>query len=430
MALTSCKQGLNRLLRGVIVAFLFISLFRRKSFVSLEASGSAGDAGETRSGDSSKTLGRTAPPLSADDQKKPARSLTVDILSVGSVTRPDYQETQKETFGAHPAVRHFFRVAEKDDSDRGCSEILQLTDVEGIVQFCRSKRLGKARRGQLSHFQKMRKNYATFRWLKKKQNPVGWMCAQKRPVDGLVSVLHSYSRSSSLPDYLFVVDDDTFVNLHGVLSVLSSSYPATEAYAVAGCMVRSDRRVFNFTIPFGGFGLVLSRPVLQNFLTPIHCNVGAAAATGGGRVVAEAVCQHVQRNEIGEQSLFQEGMTVADLMHHYVTAHSYQHYRNWTLPGYCFHSDWAMGYFINFYHMARHTTDDPLYQDVPQDRLHAYRGSQVGPGPDGKIAKLGECRHNNRPEQGGGPCTAEAHFCHYATPQQMKELYHQQAGTT
>jgi hypothetical protein len=52
------------------------------------------------------------------------------------------------------------------------------------------------------------------------KNNAGWMCAQKRPVDGLFNVLQNYKdRAMDIPLYLFIIDDDTHINMDSLTKI-------------------------------------------------------------------------------------------------------------------------------------------------------------------------------------------------------------------
>jgi hypothetical protein len=51
----------------------------------------------------------------------PKGGLVVDIMSIGSKTRLNYQEAQRSTFAKHMSVRFFFNITEDDDADVNCS---------------------------------------------------------------------------------------------------------------------------------------------------------------------------------------------------------------------------------------------------------------------------------------------------------------------
>jgi hypothetical protein len=184
---------------------------------------------------------------------------TVDILNVGSLLQPLLSRAQKETMGSHRAVRNFFHVTEVNDTETACSKNLTLDHMRRIVHFCLqpAEGIGLA----YTILKKMRSHYARMKWLQKKVNPPGWMCAQKRPFDGFAQIIATYESQSDrrddndltiiqkrLPDYLIIMDDDTWVNLDNVLQYIPNEYPMDEPHAVAGCMIRSNIYKHNFTI--------------------------------------------------------------------------------------------------------------------------------------------------------------------------------------
>jgi hypothetical protein len=198
--------------------------------------------------------------------------LVMDIVSIGSKMRLDFQQAQAATFGRHRSVRYFFNITEADDADPTCSETLSSEDAYGIANHCRSRNYSK----QQFLLRYLHNHYARAQWLAKKANPAGWMCAQTRPSHGLHTAVTHYRRllqasaatqgkASSwrtvLPDYLVVTDDDTYMNLELVTHYLSSSAFADDhqSRAIAGCMIRSPIREINFTIPYGGFGMIFNQ---------------------------------------------------------------------------------------------------------------------------------------------------------------------------
>lgn len=182
--------------------------------------------------------------------------LTFDILSIGSNTRPDFLHAQRHSFGSHKAVRHFFDATEVDDLDPNCSTSLSMDDVKAISKFCSTKRW-KAHQFLMLN---QRSSYASAAWLSKKTHPAGWMCAQKRPSFGFGKVVDFYRTHPELPDYLIIMDDDTYYNIDHVEAFMTTNMmDPSIAYAIAGCMVRSRVREVNFTFPFGGYGMIFSR---------------------------------------------------------------------------------------------------------------------------------------------------------------------------
>jgi hypothetical protein len=189
--------------------------------------------------------------------------LVVDIMSIGSNTRIHYQQVQRETFGSHKSVRFFFNITELDDSDPTCADNFTPEDSYAVSEFCHSHRW----RPHQFLLRYLRNPYARTRWLKNKASPNGWMCAQVRPSHGMAKVVAKYREmeqthgEKALPDYLVIADDDTYVNIELFEQYMSTFDPSIPR-SVAGCMVRSPIQQVNFTIPYGGFGMVFSKGTL------------------------------------------------------------------------------------------------------------------------------------------------------------------------
>jgi|UniRef100_A0A8J9X684 hypothetical protein len=348
----------------------------------------------------------------AQTQLERHSKISIDIISVGSHARPIYQEAQERFFGPKDSVRNFFRITEEDDTEADCSSKLTTSQLEKVVTFCksRSRVLGE----EFFHLKQMATHYARVQWLNKKANAIGWLCAQKRPFDGLVKALGAY-RAQGTPDYLLVLDDDSWVNIDQLEVSLPSMYPAKTPYAVAGCMLRSRVREHNFTFPYGGWGMIFSRSAIENLMKPLFCN------NPTDRIEDEFLrlaCWRLSENSIGEQKVFREGMSVAQLMHAYVTDQPYQQVDSWNSVGYCLHSDWVWGYFANFYHISVHA-NTPYFSQVLEDRLQGFNGSEIYTGrrtPANDQLRR-ECRN-----EGDDMCTKNSNICHYVTPQHMEKL--------
>jgi hypothetical protein len=182
--------------------------------------------------------------------------------------------------------------------------------------------------------------YANERWLRNKANPAGWMCAQTRPVQGFYKVIQYYKQQRQpLPDYLIIMDDDTYYNMQLFQEHFQVHYPnSSEPIAVAGCLVRSPIHEINFTIPFGGYGFTLSRGYLQHMMRPIQCPRD------------HDWCHAIRRtSHLDERPLFQNGMTLTDLLHAYATNQPFVDFSNWT-TGFCLHSDWYVTLLSMRYH--------------------------------------------------------------------------------
>jgi hypothetical protein len=346
-------------------------------------------------------------PATAHLVTKWAPSTTIDILSTGTIERPEYQNAQERTFGSHFTVRQFVRLTEFDDSEKDCSTNLTQPIAERIIYYC-GRRIKPYKT-----LERIKRLYATKQYMQKKTNWPGWFCAQKRPLDGFQRLLKQYqSPNGTIPDYLIFVDDDTYMNMDHVVPFVKENYPAAEAHAVAGCLLRP--RFTNFTLAYGGWSTILTRPTIEQFLLPIHC-----AQKNTTDEFTQKVCDRLAENGIGEQPLFREGMSVADLMYAYVTDQLYTNFLKWNKAGYCLHSDQTLAYFLNFYYISS-LTDDPKFQHIPMERIKGYNNSYyfVGRQRPGQRVNRKQCLHKN-----DDSCTSEAHVCHYINPEHMDLLH-------
>lgn len=296
---------------------------------------------------------------------------TIDIISVGSETRPEYQKMQKATFGSHPSVRHFFAITEKDDVDQDCHDRLTMIDVLQISGFC-----GGLRR-DIEHKHRLlfdfKNKFANPDWLQRTtKNPAGWMCAQKRPMAGFGKALETYRKYTNhtqqqqqqldLPDFLVIMDDDTWYNMEYVMkglkelqkepSVLNGRVGAS--FVVAGCLIRSKLKRFKWSFPFGGWGTIFSRGALEAMMQPLHCGDIISAnntamnmepyveSNNSTSDYSSLFCPKLAKNRVGELKTYRDGMSLVDLMYNYVMREPYLDHANWDV-GFCMHSDWVWG---------------------------------------------------------------------------------------
>jgi hypothetical protein len=365
--------------------------------------------------------------------------LVVDIMSVGSKTRLDYQETQRNTFAKHKSVRFFFNITEDDDADLNCSISLVANDSYAIANFCRppldgsSSRWGKHHR--LMRFMEI--YYELPSDLEKKTYPSGWICAQARPTHGFGKVVARYRAmkdtygDAALPDYLLIADDDTYVNMDLFVEYMSN-FDGGVPRAIAGCLIRTPSEELNFSFPYGGYGTIFSKGkspslkmamnecrsfsaanlfkfkskgALELYMRPVNCSIDKMDN------FSKNVCSQVDASQIGEKALFKDGMSVSDLQIEYASFQPYTKYKDWT-TGFCLHSDWVWGYFSNFYHLAKHS-DDTFFKNVPQDRMEGYNQSEL-------YGLRGIC--NNRRTKRRRNCDVSSPICHYVTPNDMLNL--------
>ena len=275
-----------------------------------------------------------------------------------------------------------------------------------------------------------------------------------------MSILQQYSHfpknttlstKEALPDYLFIIDDDTYVNMPLVLDELfslpSSSSSATsdaglEARMVAGCMHRP--RFMNFSFPMGGYGYFISKPSLERWMRPLYCENGNSNTTNEIITTLNATtvqrqqqqnhspedddfvthaCRRIVQNQIGEGAMFRQGMSIAELMRAYTTAYAYLDIDQWTGPGFCLHSDTTLAYFSNYYRLSEHASTvnrQHFRWNFEEDRLIGYKGSVkfLGQQWRGSRKQKRECNHRN-----DTLCTAESELCHYITPEHLVALH-------
>jgi hypothetical protein len=334
--------------------------------------------------------------IQAVDGIESLKSQMIDIISVGSLLKTSFQDAQQRTFGSHAAVRNFFRVTEASDSDQECFMKLASDELEEIISFC--SEANEEESAVETQFRKM---------LFRPKKHTGWMCAQKRPIDGLYYVLTQYKSGMKIPEYLAIIDDDTYINMDSVTDILIKEFPAHIPQLAAGCNFDYLTKI-SFSFPYGGFGSFISKAAIERLLRPIDCSATEADA------FTRLACWRLSANHMGEERFFQDGMSVIDLMHRFATDQPFGDVANWK-SGYCMHSDHALAYFMNFYHIA--VPDAELERaSKPSDTLRkTYSFTALT--DERYPGRQGECA--NEKEE----CTIDNHICHYILPDQMEKLY-------
>ena len=403
------------------LAILHIKLSSTNSVFTMERLLEAGNAAViTRSSSS------LPPPLILLDDGFDDSSISVDIVSVGSFTKSDFQKAQEDTFRTHPSVRNFYRITELNDTDTTCHTDLTLNELEKVVKYCKNP----------SH----RKHISDTSWLLRRlvyhpKNHTGWLCAQKRPMDGLYSALQQYVNNNiPIPNYLFIIDDDTYINMNLLMETLEQNH--TEASAavahnhlmsspqlVTGCRFNYPQRE-HFLFPFGGFSTIMSRTVIRNLIQPIHCSSSSSSSSSdsNSNVLAtttrhgfvQSACWRLKQNLMGELQYFRDGMSIGDLMYVYAKQLSFTEVDSWKNgQGFCFHSDHALGYFFGYYHIA--VPDEQFTLALHNSSM--YETMRYNYGYVNLAGPPGGCKHfKNR-------CTVKSKICHYIPPQQMHNLF-------
>jgi len=269
-----------------------------------------------------------------------ARSLlTLDVVSVGSTTRPHYLQGQVQTWASPEHVRTYHAVTELDDANPVCA-----SDMGSVREYTNSCRQNPNFSEDARRF--VDKNFG-FTEGSDYQDSIerllpGWFCAQRRTMQGVLGYINKLDLED-IPDYLIIVDDDTYFDTHGFHQHLQGTDP-NDSRAYAGCLFeKNSEEGIMWEFPYGGFGFVLSKGAIRQMMTPLHCD-GSNDSTFENKP-----CQALEDNRINEKPFFKEGMTIVELM---------SNYSAFSEP-LCFHSDWIMGYMVDFYlPVIRHTSTE------------------------------------------------------------------------
>ena len=259
------------------------------------------------------------------------RGPVVDILSIGSQRRPDYLQAQAETFGAHPVIRHFRTATEVNDTEQDCASNLTDFQITKISNYCKDmNRFADAPDSEYSFLKMRADKYFGPETLLDKPNPAGWLCAQKRPMDGMYELISSYPKND-FPDYLIVMDDDTWVNMDVFLRTLQSNFTIDRPLLVAGCRISSRRGERHFKFPYGGWGYTFTKSLLEAMTKPRHCPPEHADDS--------EFCERLALNNAGEREVFLDGMSALELMYQYAHHQRMTDIDNWTRAGFCMYSE-------------------------------------------------------------------------------------------
>ena len=381
------------------------------------------------------------------DTGEPSRRPVFDVLTISSIERPEIVNAQRSTWGSHPTIRNFMEVNEKDDPDPQCR--LKYNDtslVDQYVDHCKRRRTAWPTRNNITSI--FTSNFARKQWLQKKKNPGGWLCAQRRMAMGLAKLRAKYEKEA-IPDLLVLSDDDMYLNVDlletdldlmlsqstksitktntNTLSAVEQNilmggesikaWADTDAKVYAGCLVISaPAPIVQFTFPYGGWGTFFTKGAIERLIQPLHCNADTKAPRSS---FEEEACSRLagglHLDLLSESRYFEDGMSISDLMGALASN---------TKTPYCMHSDWAVGYFVNFYNISGVQWEGPdsdashgrssWYPDVPQTRIFP-----IGVGQKSWLYRqqLGNCR------MVGENCNNSSLVCHYVSEMQMKRIH-------
>jgi hypothetical protein len=370
-------------------------------------------------------------------------SITFDVISIGSLSKPDLQDAQERTFGSHSVIRNWYRLNELNDTDATCFSELSSENVAMIISKCKTSFSNNDDDGDTTSISEISRKIRLRVF--NPRNHTGWMCAQKRPIDGLYKVLQKYQSLDnhdatdtmlSLPNYLVIVDDDTYMNMKYLMDALPQQYPSHESFIITGCRMTHPKRI-QFTFPYGGFGTILSQRAIENLMRPIHCPDYNAQqhqpptnfflnATQNDLFETMA-CWRLKQNLFGEQRFFEDGMSVLDLMYAYSSGLLFTKVNEWKNGiDFCFHSDHALGYFLGFYHVA---VTDTKWASIASElknnakkKMSNYLNDHLRKAftYTGLPGTFNGCRNRRK------GCTDDAPFCHYMDPVQMQHMHNLQ----
>jgi hypothetical protein len=351
----------------------------------------------------------------------PLVNLTIDAASIGCRNKSAWMQAQVDTWRASN-VRFFFESTEQDDIDPTCNEVMKPDTVKKIALFCGRQMLSEDKY-KLRMLAKA--FFAQPKWLEKTNKGIGWLCAQQRFASMLgkggkfYQIQLEVDKSFELPSFLLIQDDDTYYNMDMLeqellLKVKDVSIP----FAAAGCLVHMPIHMLNFSFPYGGYGTILSRGAIMRLIQPIYCNRSMhdeSRRSVDNSSFESHVCDTMQNDIFGEKQAFQNGMSISDLMRAHAASNPFRDYMHWKRrPGYCFHGDWIIGYFLNFYVLLDNRSTNPAPSTLPNFRMDSSLGYQYGTrNPKGNCGQKYSCSRT------------EHAACHRQTPESMMLLHDQ-----
>jgi hypothetical protein len=351
-------------------------------------------------------------------QQHSPRTSTIDIISIGSLLKQSNHLAQQRTFANTTTtttrtkavvtsssssssssssynVRTFYSITEMNDTDTTCFTSLTSEQFQGIVQFCHTEgnsiRSNSDTTDGTNHHHPNPVAKVFYQNLFQPKKHAGYMCAQKRMIDGLYKALQPLSPpkqqqkkrkqllSYNLPDYLFIIEDDTYMNLDLIVPELQMRYPPNLPYAITGspCTTitipdaahensNTTTTTTMLTLPQIGYGMILTKASIQRLLQPIYDT--------DQNHFSKLVQYQLSQNQMGELNYFTNGMTVLEFIYTWASHNLYTNIDLWKEnsisssstsintknqnTGYCFTSDTALAYFIHY-----------CFITVPEDQL-------------------------------------------------------------
>ena len=274
------------------------------------------------------------------------QDVVIDVISLGSQTRPEYLTYQTKTWATHPNIRHFWGLTEEDDYNANCSNVdIHLLDES--IERCKSSMgwendmegFRTQAYGQAGGSHAQENLYGTLGGgvarLKKAmedahKHKAGWFCAQRRigPAFGWIQSVYQ-DNTTSIPDILVLVDDDTSVDIENMKEQMFQNGTKDPLIGAACSFGRGGIR-----FAYGGYGPFFNKASILPLLQPIYCDERQDDSSKFMR----STCDNLQQNRVGELEVFENGDSIFDIFYKYAA-----------LTTFCMHSDWLVGYLVTYH---------------------------------------------------------------------------------
>jgi hypothetical protein len=167
---------------------------------------------------------------------------TTDIVSIGSISRLDHLTAQIETWASHLSTRHFWGFSELNDFDPECASSTTPDKLENFNTCTDFFGALQRRDNDIGSFFSM--YYGVTEGGRIRSNDSGWVCAQRRPGRAFGWLHSQYAGgATTIPDYLLLVDDDSYLDMVEVVRILEGMEKKREgeAFGVAGCVFEREK---------------------------------------------------------------------------------------------------------------------------------------------------------------------------------------------
>merc|ERR1712151_511238 len=206
-----------------------------------------------------------------------------------------------------------------------------------------------------------------------------------------------------LPDYLFLIDDDTFINVRHFNAYMNEEEKIDPAIPMVygGCLIQKTwkfgagetRTSLDWNFPFGGYGLFFSKGSVERLIYPLHCKIDgkddsyieAPSANPDLRQFEIEACKQLNLNYVNEKDTYKQGSSISDIASQLSARDDF-----------CMHSDWLTGYLANYYPLS-------TYDSSTGRNIHQYRNKKC---------------HFERTKK----CGQDQHICHYQNPKSFKRM--------